>query len=130
MTRDDYEYVFKPALDDEDSPASVAIEFLSRKWTRTIIEVLLDEESLRYNELKDELDGISDKALSDALEGLEAMHLINRDVADDRPVKVEYSLTNVGQSLETIIEDFVMWKHEYLEYVDSLDDELGIDTDE
>jgi DNA-binding HxlR family transcriptional regulator len=39
--------VFTPALGAGDSPAAVAIEFLGRKWTRTIVEVLLDEGSLR-----------------------------------------------------------------------------------
>ncbi|SFR91086.1 transcriptional regulator, HxlR family [Halomicrobium zhouii] len=132
MPRDDDEYVFKSALDDEESTASVAIEFLSRKWTRTIVEVLVEEDSLRYSELKTELEGISDKALSDALEGLEALHLVDRDVVDDRPVKVAYSLTEVGQSLETIIDDFVAWRDEYLAYVDGLDGatEDGLDTDD
>lgn len=118
MDRDDREYVFRPALDEGDSRASAAIEFLSRKWTRTIVETLIEEDRLRYNELKDELEGISDKALSDALEGLEEMHLVDREVVEDRPVKVAYSLTEVGRSLETIVDDFVEWKHEYLEYVE------------
>jgi DNA-binding HxlR family transcriptional regulator len=122
MGRDDREYVFKSAIDEGDSQAAVAIEFLSRKWTRTIVEVLLDRDSLRYNELKDELDGISDKALSDALEGLEEMHLVNREVVDDRPIKVQYSLTEVGASLETIVDDFAEWQREYLAYVERVTD--------
>lgn len=130
MPQNDREYVFKPALNEDDSPASIAIEFLSRKWTRTIVEVLLDKENLRYNELKDELDGISDKALSEALEGLEKMQLVDREVVDDRPVKVEYSLTEAGKSLETIIKDFIAWKHEYVEYIGSIEDGSGVDSDE
>jgi DNA-binding HxlR family transcriptional regulator len=126
MSRDD-EYVFDLDRNDRDSPADVAIEFLSRKWTRMIVEVLLTEGTLRYNELKAELDGISDKALSDALGGLEATHIVDREVVDDRPVKVEYSLTEVGRSLEVIIDDFVDWRREYVEYIDGLDG--GIDVD-
>lgn len=128
MPQNDREYVFKPALNEDDSPASIAIKFLSRKWTRTIVEVLLDKENLRYNELKDELDGISDKALSEALEGLEKMQLVDREVVDDRPVKVEYSLTEIGKSLETIIKDFITWKHEYVEYIDSIESKSDVDS--
>lgn len=122
MSNGNREYVFKPALGEGDSRASVAIEFLSRKWTRTIIEILLDQESLRYNELKDELDGISDKALSNALEGLEDMYLVHREVVNDRPVKVQYSLTEVGDSLGTIIDDFLEWKYEYIRYIEHIEE--------
>lgn len=69
-------------------------------------------------------------ASSDARSRSESTHIVSRDVIDDRPVKVEYSLTGVGQSLEIIIADFVDWKQEYEEYVDSLDDGLDIDSGE
>lgn len=128
MTRE-HEYVFKPPLGDRNSPADCAIEFLGRKWRGMIVEVLLASGPLRYNELKEELDGISDKALSDALEDLEAVHIVDREVIDDRPVKVEYSLTEVGRSLEIIVEDFVEWKQEYVGYVEELEDGLGRDSD-
>jgi DNA-binding HxlR family transcriptional regulator len=121
--------VFEPALGDDDTAAGGAIEVLSRKWTRTIVEVLLDEGSLRYTELKNRLDGISDKALSDALEGLETMHLVDREVVDDRPIEVAYSLTEVGASLGTIIDDFLAWRQEYLAYVNDLEDAAESDRD-
>jgi DNA-binding HxlR family transcriptional regulator len=40
-------------------------------------------------------------------------------VVDTRPVKVQYSLTEVGRSLETIVDDFLDWRDEYVAYVES-----------
>jgi DNA-binding HxlR family transcriptional regulator len=118
MGRDDREFLFDPSAGDEASPLADVIGVVSRKWTRTIIERLIANESLRYNELRAEIDGISDKVLSDSLKDLEEYELVSRDVIDDRPVKVEYSLTPAGAALEDVMDAVADWTEIYLEQID------------
>jgi DNA-binding HxlR family transcriptional regulator len=115
MVRSDRQFVFDPAR--AESPVADVIELNSRKWTRTVIERLLAHDSLRYNELRQEIDGISDKMLSETLEELQAHGLVRREVIDDRPVKVEYSLTPAGAALEEVIDAVADWTDTYLEEV-------------
>jgi DNA-binding HxlR family transcriptional regulator len=115
------QYVFEPATDGE-SPVADVIELNSRKWTRTIIERLVVNDSLRYSELKTEIDGISDKVLSESLEALEEFDLVRREVVADRPVRVEYSLTPAGAALEDVIDAVGEW-------TDTYRDETGRGTD-
>jgi DNA-binding HxlR family transcriptional regulator len=117
MSRDDREFVFDPPGEDESSPVAEVIELTSRKWTRAIIERLLAHGDLRYNELSEEIDGISDKVLSESLEAMEEYGLVERNVIDDRPVKVEYSLTEAGAALEEVIEAVADWTETYREEV-------------
>jgi DNA-binding HxlR family transcriptional regulator len=118
MSREEREFVFDPATAGEQSPVADVIELTSRKWTRSIIERLLADEQLRYNELSAEIDGISDKVLSESLEALEEYGLVRREVIDDRPVKVEYSLTEAGAALETVIDAVADWTEIYLEQLE------------
>jgi DNA-binding HxlR family transcriptional regulator len=118
MTENDRDFIFDPSADSRDSQVAAVIEFTSRKWTRPIIEHLLANGSMRYNELREEIDGISDKVLSDSLENLEEFQLVDREVIDDRPVKVEYSLTEAGAGLEPVIDAVADWIDLYLEQVD------------
>jgi DNA-binding HxlR family transcriptional regulator len=118
MTEDDRDFTFDPLTDARDSQVAEVIDLTSRKWTRPIIEHLLAHGSMRYNELSEEIDGISDKVLSESLENLEKFQLVDREVIDDRPVKVEYSLTEAGAGLEPVIDAVADWIDLYLEQVD------------
>lgn len=109
MTYDDREFMFDPPSDGEDSPVTGVLELTRRKWTRSIIEHLIASESLRFNELREEIDGISDKVLSESLKELEEYDLVCRNVVDDRPVKVEYSLTEAGAALEQVMDAVADW---------------------
>jgi len=123
MNQEEDEFIFDPAFEGEGMPVIDVIGLTRRKWTRTIIERLLADDGLRYNELNERIDGISDKVLSESLEALEEHHLVRRDVIDDRPVKVEYSLTEAGAELEQVIEAVDEWTDIYLEYIDRLENE-------
>ena len=118
MSRDEREFIFDPSEGSNDALVSEVIELTSRKWTRTIIERLLAHERLRYSELKDDIDGISDKVLSESLEAMETHHLVRREVVDDRPVRVEYSLTEAGAGLETVIDAVADWTVLYRQQVE------------
>jgi DNA-binding HxlR family transcriptional regulator len=117
MSLDQRQYVFDPAAHDEDDPVAAVVELTSRKWTRPIVEHLLEHGSLRYSELAAEIDGISDKMLSESLQDLEEYHLVEREVIETRPVKVEYSLTETGAALEEVVDAVAEWTALYAERV-------------
>jgi DNA-binding HxlR family transcriptional regulator len=69
---------------------------------------------LGFNALKEVVDGVSSKVLSDSLEDLEDHGLVDRTVISEKPFRVEYSLTDRGQSLEPVISAMRTWGKEYL----------------
>jgi DNA-binding HxlR family transcriptional regulator len=91
---------------------------IGKKWHPVIVHRLLDGGPQGFNELKESVDGISSKVLSDSLEDLEEKGLVDRTVISDRPFRVEYSLTDRGRSLEPIIEEMRAWGKEHLTVAD------------
>lgn len=74
------------------------LEHIANKWTVLILNVLCTQPA-RFNDLRRRLDGISHKALSEALKRLERNGLISRKVLPTQPVGVEYTITDLGCSL-------------------------------
>jgi DNA-binding HxlR family transcriptional regulator len=74
------------------------LEQIGNKWSILILAVLCTRQS-RFNEIMRRLDGITHKALADALKRLERNGLIQRHVLPTTPVGVEYTITPLGQSL-------------------------------
>jgi DNA-binding HxlR family transcriptional regulator len=74
------------------------LDHIANKWTVLILSVLCTEPA-RFNNLKRRLDGITHKALSEALKRLERNGLINRKVLPTQPIGVEYTITELGCSL-------------------------------
>lgn len=64
---------------------------------------------MRYSELEKKLDGISPRTLSDRLKELEGADLIKREMFDERPPRVEYSLTQTGMGLMNAIGPVAEW---------------------
>ncbi|MFC7027393.1 winged helix-turn-helix transcriptional regulator [Halomicroarcula sp. GCM10025324] len=91
-----------------------ATEIVGKKWHPVVISTLLADGRRGFNDLKGALDGISDKVLSDCLDDLQSVGLVTREVIDDKPVRVEYSLTTAGEDLESVIEDLRAWSREHL----------------
>jgi DNA-binding HxlR family transcriptional regulator len=97
---------------------------LGRKWHPTIIHHLVEEEPLGFGDLESRIDGISGKVLAESLKDLEEKQLVERRVIDDRPVRVEYSLTPHGRSMESVIEEMVDWGQTYLEEAHSPEESI------
>ena len=91
-----------------------ATAILGKKWNPVLIQTLLSEGPLGFNDIKSHVDGISDKVLSESLDDLQESGLVVRDVVEDKPVRVHYSLTAAGRDLEPVIEDLLAWSHEHL----------------
>lgn len=95
-------------------PVTSTASLVGKKWHPVIIHRLLKEGSQGFNELEDAVDGISSKVLSDSLDDLESKDLVDRTVVSEKPVRVRYSLTERGDSLEPVITAMRDWGQQHL----------------
>lgn len=86
------------------------------KWTVLII-ILLRERGYRFNELKRGIDGISQRMLTLTLRNMERDGLVTRTVTPSIPPRVDYELTDVGQSLAGPVKILGDWAFEHLERI-------------
>ena len=84
------------------------LEHIANKWSVLILTVLCTRPS-RFNEIMRRLDGITHKALADALKRLERNGLVKRTVLPTAPVGVEYTITPLGESLRQPFEALYAW---------------------
>jgi len=90
------------------------MDIIGKKWHPVIVHRLLQHGALRFNELSKEVDGITNKMLSQSLEDLEEKELVDREIVSEKHVAVEYSITERGQSLEPVIDSLEEWGKTYL----------------
>ncbi len=95
-------------------PFAYAISLINGKWKMHILFYLWHEDILRYNELKRRLGKVSHKMLSNQLKELEADGLVLRKEYPQVPPKVEYSLTDLGQSLMPVLNAVCKWGHSHV----------------
>lgn len=91
------------------------VDLISKKWHPVIIHRLLDEGPLRFNELKERIEGISAKVLTDSLEDLTGNGLLRRTVVSESPLRVEYALTDTGRELQEALEALAAWGDQHLD---------------
>jgi DNA-binding HxlR family transcriptional regulator len=94
---------------DTEAAFSAVRDVLGRKWHLRIVYYLLDSGPHRFSDLKDCIDGISSKMLSESLSRLEEAGLVDREVVAEKPLEVEYSLTEDGQALESVVYGALEW---------------------
>ncbi|SDY86612.1 winged helix-turn-helix transcriptional regulator [Halopenitus persicus] len=99
---------------DDWCAVTCAMDIIGKKWHPVIVHRLLQHGALRFNELSEEVGGITNKMLSQSLKDLEEKELVDREVVSEKPVAVEYSLTERGQSLEPVIDSLEEWGKTYL----------------
>ena len=88
-------------------------------WSVYVIHMLGDARTLRFNELRKEVDGISQRMLTVTLRGLERDGLVARTVFPEIPPRVEYALTPLGVTLRQHIRGLVRWAGDHLSEVDA-----------
>lgn len=93
----------------EKCPVIHALEILGGKWRLAIIWELSTQESMRYNELKRRLGGITNIMLTRSLQALEEYKLVNRVEYNKIPPHVEYSLTKGCKELLPALEIINQW---------------------
>lgn len=84
------------------------IEFIGKRWMGIIVYHLLDGPK-RYHEILLEIDGLSDRLLTERLRELEAKGLLLRYVGNSSERKVAYELTQAGKELEKPINAIIQW---------------------
>jgi len=97
---------------------------VGKKWHPVIIHRLLANGPLGFNDLQEEVDGISSKVLSESLDDLAEKQLVERRVIEDKPVRTQYRLTDLGESLEPVVHAMASWGEAHLEHVDDRDASL------
>jgi DNA-binding HxlR family transcriptional regulator len=100
----------RPRFVDPNESFEAVHELLGRKWHLRIVYQLLENGDMGFSGLKDGVDGISSKMLSESLSTLEDRGLVVREIVNDQPVRVEYSLTATGRALEATIDALLQWE--------------------
>lgn len=88
-------------------------EVLGKRWSLNILRNLSAKDSIRFNELKRLLHGISSTVLSERLRELELEGLIYKKIYPEIPLRVEYSLTVRAKDLEPILHSLANWVNKW-----------------
>ncbi len=97
-----------------ECPVATTVLMIGSKWKLLIMRNLLAR-PWRFNELQKSIDGISQKALTEALRSMEADGIVSRTVYPEVPPRVEYALTELGESMRPIIKSMENWGMAYKE---------------
>ena len=95
-----------------DCPVATTVQLIGNKWKLLILRNLLDR-PWRFNELLRSIPGISQKVLTDNLRALEKDGIITRTVFPEVPPRVEYALSELGNSLRPILHAMRAWGVHY-----------------
>jgi DNA-binding HxlR family transcriptional regulator len=99
-----------------DCPTRQILDRVGDKWA-VLILLLLRQQPLRFNRLRREIEGISQKMLSQVLKSLERDGLIRRRAIATVPVTVEYSITPLGVTLAAAVDPLRDWAESHLKEV-------------
>ncbi|GGF87777.1 transcriptional regulator [Azorhizobium oxalatiphilum] len=101
-----------------DCPTRQILDRIADKWTVLILQ-LLEREPRRFNALRREIQGLSQKVLSQTLKTLERDGFVTRTAFPTVPVTVEYALTPLGRSLAITLSPLSRWAEAHMQAVES-----------
>jgi DNA-binding HxlR family transcriptional regulator len=90
-----------------------AVELVGRRWTGAILRVLMDG-PLRFSEIAQAVPELSDRLLSERMKELERRGMVERRVLPGPPLRVEYSLSQMGHELEPALAELQRWANRWL----------------
>ena len=112
---------------DPECPTRVILDRVGDKWTVLIIEIL-DDSPKRFGEIRRAIGGITTKVLTSTLRSLVADGLVTRQSFGEVPPRVEYSLTDLGRSLQAPVTALRRWaERNVAELIDNRDRQAEID---
>jgi len=91
---------------------AITVQLIGNKWKLLILRNLRMR-PWRFNELQKSLEGISQKVLTQSLRSMEADGIINRTVYAEVPPRVEYSLSELGDTMRPILDAMEKWENDY-----------------
>ena len=103
---------------DAHCPSRRLLDTIGDKWASLVIVALGVHGSLRYSELSDRIAGVSQKMLTQTLRNLERDGLLTRTVTPSVPVRTDYELTPLGDSLLDTLCRLKVWAEEHMPEVD------------
>jgi DNA-binding HxlR family transcriptional regulator len=101
-----------------ECPVATTVSLIGNKWKLLIIRNLLVR-PWRFNELQKNLEGISQKVLTDSLRSMEKDGIIVRTVYPEVPPRVEYSLSELGESMRPILDSMQAWGNNYKQIMEN-----------
>lgn len=90
-----------------------AVELVGRRWTGAIVRSLLAGH-VRFTDIAASIPGLSDRLLSERLKELEAEGVVKRTVYPETPVRIEYTLTESGRALESVVDAIADWAERWI----------------
>ncbi|MBC7933811.1 MAG: helix-turn-helix transcriptional regulator [Rhizobacter sp.] len=102
----------KKVVYQEICPVRDVLDYVGDKWSMLIVLQLGNQSPLRFGELKKVIGGISQKMLTITLRKLEHDGFVQRVYFPEVPPRVEYSITRLGKSLMTALNDLVIWAND------------------
>jgi len=100
----------------KNCPTRLVLDRLADKWALLVLN-RLSKEPVRFNQLRRDIEGVSQKVLTQTLRNLERDGLISRQIFPTVPVTVEYSLTPLGQTLTKTVATLAHWAEENFDAV-------------
>lgn len=108
------------AKDLPKNAIEITLSMLNTKWKPLIIKELLTG-TKRFGELKNSTGKITQKVLTTNLRDMEEMGLLKRTAYKQIPPRVDYTLTDIGYSLATVLDSMTEWGEAYKEYLKLLE---------
>ncbi len=93
------------------------LEWLGNKWALVVLEKISENEPVRFNELYRNIPSVSEKVLSQVLKQLTVDGIIQRELFPDVPPRVEYSVTDMGNTLLPHVEALIKWGQDNFEQI-------------
>ena len=94
-------------------PIETTFKIIGKRWTVLIIREIL-RGNTQFNRFMENIDGISPKVLTERLRELEQLGIIRRRIVSEYPVKVEYSLTDLGRGFEPVLLSAAYFSMKYM----------------
>jgi DNA-binding HxlR family transcriptional regulator len=94
-------------------PIETTFKIIGKRWTVLIIREILRGYT-QFNRFLENIEGISPKVLTERLRELERLGMIRRRIVSEYPIKVEYSLTDIGKGLEPVLLSAAWFSMEYM----------------
>lgn len=97
----------------QNCPTRLVLDRIADKWAVLVLG-LLERQPVRFNQLKRQIEGISQKMLSQTLRSLERDGLVHRKAIPTVPVTVEYSITPLGRTLSATVDGLRIWAETHI----------------